>query len=113
MVEVDGDEGQVAIAKNTLHWAFGGCLEGCVDVFGGGFFAQIGNEVNDRDVGGWHADGHAVHFAFELGHDKADCLGGAGLGGDHAEGGSAGAAKIAVLEIEDALVVRVGVNRGD
>ena len=69
-------------------------------------------EVDDRDVGGGDADGEAVELAGHLGDDELEGLGGAGAGGNHREGGGAGAAEVLVRRVEDDLIVGVAVDGG-
>ena len=76
-----------------------------------GFSAMIG-QIDDRDVGCGDADGEAVELAGGLRDDQLEGLGGAGRGGNHGEGGGAGAAQVLVREVEDDLVVGVAVDGG-
>jgi hypothetical protein len=47
-----------------------------------------------------------------LGDDQLEGLGGAGRGGNHGEGGGAGAAQVLVRRVQDDLVVGVAVDGG-
>ena len=58
-----------------------------------------------------HAEGAAVELAFQRRDDLADRLRGAGRGGDDIDRGGAGAAQVLVRQVQDALVVRVRVDR--
>src|SRR5207253_10232979 len=58
------------------------------------------------------AHGHAVELAVQLGEDEADGARGARAARDDGGGGGARAAEILVGQVEDALVVGVGVDGG-
>ena len=75
-------------------------------------FLEGADQVHHGDVGGRHADGEAVQLAFQFRENQGDGLGGAGGGRDHGNGGGPGAAQILVRQVEDVLIVGVGVNRG-
>src|SRR6202041_2211319 len=54
----------------------------------------------------------AIEFAFEGGDDQVQGFGSARGAGDHVDRSGAGAAKILVRQVEELLIVGVGVNRG-
>lgn len=81
--EVGGDDGFVGVAEDALEFALGGLLHGRADLFVGGGLLKLAGEVDEGDVGGGNADGHAGELAVEGGEHLADGLGGAGGGGDH------------------------------
>jgi len=69
-------------------------------------------QVHDADVGRGHAHGVAVEFAFQLGDDEVQCFRGARRAGNHVNRSGASAAQILVREVEELLVVRVGMDSG-
>ena len=71
---------------------------------------EQGGQVGDRAVGHGHAEGEAGQLALQLGDDLADGLGGPGLGGNDVHRGRAGAIRVLVDLVGDALVVGVGVD---
>ncbi len=77
----------------------------------GGGLLQLGDEIDDRDVDGRHADRDAVELALELGQDETDGRRRAGRRRDHAHRGGARAAEVLVRKVVDGLVVRVRVHR--
>ena len=111
-LEVAGDEFAGFVAEDALHWAFRSGLDGSVDAVDGDRLLGGEGEVDDGDVRGRDADGEAVQLAGQLGDDQLEGLGGAGRAGDQVDGGSAGAAKVLVREVEDDLVVGVAVDGG-
>ena len=70
------------VAEDALHLAVGGGLDGGLDVGVLGALLEDHREVDHRDVGGGHTEGHAGQLAVEGRDDLADGLGGAGGGGD-------------------------------
>ena len=81
--EVGGDDGVAGVAEDALELAFGGLLHGGADFLVGGGLLKLAGEVDEGDVGGGNAHGHAGELAVEGGEHLADGLGGAGGGGDH------------------------------
>ncbi len=73
---------------------------------------QLPDKVDDRDGRRGHAHGKAIELALQLGDDQGHRLGRAGGGGDDVQGGGPGAAGILVRQVQDALVVGVGVDGG-
>ena len=92
--EVGGDDHLVRVADDALQLALGCLLHGGADrvVIRGGL--EVGGEVDDGDVQGRDAHGHAGELAREVRDDLADGLGGAGGGGDDVAGGSSAAAPV-------------------
>ncbi len=112
-LEVGGDEGLVAVSEDALHVAGGGGLDGGADLVVGGGLAEFAGEVDDGNVNGGDAEGHAGELALELGDDLGDGLGGSGGGGDDVAGG--GAATTPVLlggGVDGGLGRGHGVNSG-
>ena len=110
-LEVGGDEGLVAVSKDTLHLTLGLGLDGGADLLVGGGLGEAGGEVDDGDVDGGDTEGHAGELALELGDDLGDGLGGTGRGGDDvAGGGTATAPVLAGGGVDDGLGGGHGVN---
>lgn len=110
--EVLGDQRLVRDVQHALHGARGGLAEGGVDLLGEGLLLDLDDEVDDRDVGGGHAQGDAVELALEPREDEGDGLGRARGGGHDVEGRGARAAQVAVRRVQQALVARVRVRGG-
>lgn len=100
------------VIENTLHRAFGGALHRGVDGVLGDRLAGIAGEVDDRTGRGGDAEGDARQLAVDGGDDLTDSLGGAGGGRDDVQSGSTTAVDVFVGDVENDLVVGVGVNRG-
>ena len=113
--EVLGDDIFVGVAEDALHGAFGSFLHFLADLIVGARLAELDGQINDGDVGGGHAEGHAGELAVEFGDDPADSLGGSGGGRNNVRGsGSAGPPVLASLgrSIDGELVDGHGVNGG-
>jgi len=108
--DVDRDDRVDGVLEDVAQIGHRRVLHRLVDLLDGRFFVQLDNQVADRTVGHRHAIGHALHFAVEFGNDRADRLGRAGRGRDDRQRGAAGPPRIAVREVEQALVVGVGVH---
>ncbi len=104
--------GSGAVVEDAFQWAVGRCLQCRIDFFDAGGFLGFNNQVDQRDVRGRYANGQTVELAFQLRQDQGDSLGGAGCGRNHRQGGGTGTAHVAVRQVENALVVSVGVDRG-
>ena len=68
-------------------------------------------EVDDADRRGRHAQAEAVELALEVGDHQRERLRRAGRRRDDVLAGAPGAARVLVGDVEDALVVRVAVDR--
>ena len=79
---------------------------------GGGVAAHLAHEVHHRAGDHGRADGDAVELAVQLGDHEPDRLGGAGGGGDQVDRRRARAPEVAVRRVLEALIRRVGVDRG-
>src|SRR5437762_6649246 len=77
-VEIRGDERLLAVLKDALQGTVGGLFHGGVDLLRARLRFELGGEVDERDVRGRDADGHAVELAFEVGQHERHCLRGAG-----------------------------------
>ncbi len=104
---------KVTRAKLTIEGALGGGLEGGLDLLVGSRLREAAGKVDNGDVGGGDAEGHAGELAVELGNDLADSLGGASAGGDDVLGRSAAAAPVLAGGAVDGLLGGgVGVDGG-
>eukprot|EP00953_Heterococcus_sp_UTEX-ZZ885_P012626 7232-Heterococcus_DN1.PRE.4 len=50
-------------------------LNSSADLLVGGALLQCAGQVHNRDVGGWHAEGHASQLALQLWDDAGHSLG--------------------------------------
>ena len=75
------------------------------------FGLELRREIDDGDRRRRHAERIAVEAAGQIGNDQGEGLGRAGRRRDDVHRGRPGAPEILVGQIEDALVVRIGVNR--
>ena len=113
MDKVGADELLVGEGEEVLEVGLGGLLEGGVDLLDGGVALGRESEVNDGDVGGGNAEGHAGELALGGGEDLADGLGGASGGGDDVHSRSAPATPVLEGDAVDGLLGRgVGVDGG-
>src|SRR6266478_8052544 len=111
-LEVGGDEFLFGVGEDALHGAVGSGFQGGVyGILGGGLVDEDG-EVDNADVGRGHAHGVAVELALQFGDNKVERFGGAGGAGDHVDRGSARAAEVFVRQVEQLLIVRIGVDGG-
>lgn len=111
VVVVGRDGHLLGVIEDTLERTFRSSLHRGVDLLLGRRFLDFDDEVHKRDIGRRDANGEAVQLTLEDGEYLAQGLGRAGGGRNHREGGRARPAQIRVWQIEDALVIRVGVNR--
>ena len=102
----------LGILQDTLHRAFGGLLHSLVDLFPGHRLLDLSHEINHGAVPGGNTDGHAVKLALEFGKNYGGGHGGPGGGGDHGHGRGSGTAQVFVRQIQDSLVVGIGVHGG-
>mmetsp|Transcript_20025 Transcript_20025/g.35066 ORF Transcript_20025/g.35066 Transcript_20025/m.35066 type:complete len:228 (-) Transcript_20025:402-1085(-) len=78
-LEVGGDHLILGVAHDALPLGGRGLgLDESLDVTVRGLLGQLNGQVDDRDVGRGHAEGHASELAVERGDDLADSFGGAG-----------------------------------
>src|SRR6266540_1627489 len=110
--DVGGDDRVLRVADDAGKVALGGLAEGVVDLFLGGLPAEHDGQVGERAVLDRDAQGDAVELALELGDGQRAGLRRAGGGGDDVARGRAGAPQVLVREVEDHLVVGVGVDGG-
>lgn len=104
-------ESVLGVLENALERALGSLLHGSVHLLHRHVALEDGDEVGQGARRGRHAEGSTVEQALELGNHLTDSLGSTGGGGDDVDGGGAHAASVLVRQIQNALVVRVGVNR--
>ncbi len=109
---VDRDQRRVLHVQDALHRARGGGAHRAVDVVDGDRLLDQGHQVDARDVRRRHAHRDAVELALEGGQHLADGRGGAGRRRDDRHRGGAGAAHVLVRQVEQVLVVGVGVHGG-
>jgi len=111
-LEIRGDELLFAKGQDAGQRSFGRRLDRGAQFLGGGGLFQLGHEIHQRDGGGGHPHGKAGEFALEFRDDQRHGLGRAGGSGDHVTGRSPGPAQILMGQIQNALVVGVGMHRG-
>mmetsp|Transcript_13739 Transcript_13739/g.32077 ORF Transcript_13739/g.32077 Transcript_13739/m.32077 type:complete len:391 (-) Transcript_13739:17-1189(-) len=112
-LHVGRHERLVSVAEEALLRASGVLLDESADVLVGGGLGEAGGEVDNRHVGGRHAEGHAGELALELRDDLGHRLGGAGRRRDDV--GRRGAAATPVLlrgAVNDLLGGGHGVDGG-
>src|SRR5438477_6568137 len=111
-LEVGGDEFLFGVTEDALHGAAGGGFQGGVDGFFCRWLVDENGEIHDAHVGSGYAHGIAVEFALQFGNDEMEGFGGASGTGNHVDGGGTRAAEVLVREVEEFLVVGVGVDGG-
>src|SRR5690606_6428891 len=87
-------------------------LEDAVHLFNGGVTRSHEGQVDHGNVDGRHAHGEAIELACQLGQHQAHGSGSTRAGGDHALGGRTGATQVAMVDVGQHLVVRVGMDGG-
>ncbi len=102
----------LGVAENALHRTVGGGFERGVDSVSRGRFIHENSQVDNADVGRGHAHGVAVKLALQFRDDEVQRLGGAGGAGNHIDRSGAGATKVLVREVEEFLIVGVGMDGG-
>ena len=109
---VDRDDRVFRIEQNVFHRAVRCFPEGGVD--GGDVTVLFGfdGQIHQRDVRCGDADGEAVDLALELWQHQMQRLCRAGAGRDHRHACRAPAPQVFVGQVEQLLVVGVGVDRG-
>ncbi len=75
-------------------------------------FSNSSGQVDHRHGRGGHAQGIAVQLASQVGDHQLERLGSTRRGGDDAHGSGARPAQVAVRQVQDLLVVGVGVDGG-
>ena len=93
--EVGGNDGVFGVADDALPaLGLGGFLHRLLDLVHGGGGLEVDGQVNDGDVSGGHAEGHAGQLAVQFGDHHADGLGRASGGRDDVERRAAAAAPV-------------------
>merc|ERR1711972_113825 len=101
--------------EHTGHGAFGGLLDGGDNLLVFSGLGQAHSQIDNGDIGGGDAEGHAGQLTVELGDNLAHGLGGASGGGDNvARRATTGAPVLATARgtIDAQLVGGHGVNGG-
>ena len=80
--EVCADDFLVGVAEDAFQRAFRSGFDGGADFLVGGRLVEFDGEVNNRDIGGWHAECHSGEFFVEGRDNLAHGFGGAGRGWD-------------------------------
>src|SRR6266849_5586302 len=101
-------EPEIAFQRTRL----GGFFQGSIDFLFGRLFFNPDDEVDNRDIGRGHAYRETVEFAGQIGDDELKRFGCAGRGWDHVDRCRTGSPQIFVREVEDHLIVRIGVDSG-
>src|SRR5438874_53556 len=109
--EIDRDQLLRRILQDSLQRTLGGTLEGSFEFFGSRRFLEEGHQINQRDVRRRYAHRITVELALELRQYESDSLCGARRGGNDGKGCGTSAPQIRVRQVEDFLIVRVGMNR--
>ncbi|MNP53713.1 hypothetical protein D3C76_1482100 [compost metagenome] len=89
-----------------------GVLEQAVDLFDAGIALEVDGQVDQRHVDHRYPYRHAGEFSSQLRQHQADSFGRACLARNHRLGGRAGAERVAVVDVSQALVIGVGVDGG-
>ena len=111
--EVGGDDLVLGVAEDALELVLRRLLDGRLDVVVLGRLGQAHGQIDDRHVGGGHAERHAGKLAVQLGDDLADSLGSASRRRDDVGGGRAASAPVLARRTVDGLLRgRVRVHGG-
>ena len=92
--------------------SFGGRLKGTIHFIHSGRFAELHNQVYNRDIGCRDPDGHPVEFTGKLGDNQGDSLGRACRCGDHGEGCGPCSSEVLVGKVKESLIAGLGMSRG-
>ena len=105
------DDGLLGVDEHLGQRPGGGRrLEGRVDLFDGDLASQDAREVGDRAVLDRYTQRRAVEAALHVGQHQARRLGGAGARRHDVDGGGPRSAHVLVDQVEEVLVVGVGVH---
>ena len=110
---VAGNQWRLTILDNALHRPGGCFLNGGVDIRAGRLFFQSADQIHDRPVRHRNPHGQSIQFALQLRQDFADSLGGSSGCGDDVFTGRPAATKILVRHVCQALIIGVGMHRGN
>eukprot|EP00967_Tisochrysis_lutea_P062613 scaffold80440_cov33-Tisochrysis_lutea.AAC.1 len=112
--EVGGHNLVLSVANNALGIRLRCLLDLSLDLVVGGRGLKLAGEINDGDVDGGHAEGHASELALHNRVALGDGLGGASGGGDDVGRGSAARTPVSTLHrrVNDDLRRGGGVDGG-
>ena len=111
--EVHRDQRLLGIGHDAPQRSLRRRLQGGVDLLDRDLAAQVGHEVDHRDGGRGHAEGHAAEAPLQLGDHQAHGAGGARGGGHDVECRGAGIAQVLGRHVQQALRVGVRVHGGE
>ena len=109
--EVDRDEFVVRHGEDPFQRSVCRGRKRAVHFLCGRRLVQDGGEIDERHVGRGHADGDAVQLSFELGEHFTNRDRRAGRRRNHRQRGRTRAPQVLVRQVEQLLIVGVGVNR--
>mmetsp|Transcript_30212 Transcript_30212/g.78315 ORF Transcript_30212/g.78315 Transcript_30212/m.78315 type:complete len:272 (+) Transcript_30212:870-1685(+) len=92
--EVAGDNLLVSVAEDALHWTLRSLLDLRADLLIRRALLEGDRQIDNRNIGRWHAERHACQNAVQAGQHLADRLGGAGARRDDVEACSAATAPV-------------------
>ena len=110
--DIGGNQRVLGISEGVLELAFSSFLQGGVNLFNGYVAGSGKRQVGSRAGDNWNTHGVAIQLAFQLRQYQGDSLSCAGGGRHHIYSSGAGAARILVRCVLDALVAGVGVDGG-
>ena len=103
--------GILGVLEDARQRAFGGCLHSGVDLLDGDLALKLDRQVDHGAVGRGNARCEAVELALaSSGRTKRHGASGARGGRDHGHGCGAGAAQVLMRQVEDLLIVGVGMD---
>ena len=111
--DIAGDQRCLTVFDDGLHAAGCGFANGGIYFIARRFFAQSDGQIHNRAVRHRNTHGQSIQFAFQLRQYLADRDGCTGGCRDDIFTGRPAAAKILMRDIRQALVIGVGVHRGD
>ena len=110
--DVGGHDRILGVREDPGERALGRLADGRVDLLRARLRAELAGEVDDRAGDHRRADRHPVELAVQLRQHQADRLGRAGRGRDQVDRGRPRSARVLVRAVLEALILRVGVDRG-
>src|SRR3990172_1251925 len=110
--DVARDEWIFRVAKHADQASFRRVPHGAIDLLRGGLPTEVNSEIDDGTVRDRNPQRVTIKLPHELRDYKTNRARGASRRRNDRHRGGAGAPQVLVRQIEDALIVGVGMNRG-
>ena len=110
---ITGNQRFFTVFEHALHRSFGCFPHRSIDILGGRIFSQPAHKIHNRTVRNGNPHGQTIQFALQPGQNLAHRPGRTRGCGDNVFTGSSAAPEIFVGHIGQALIVGIGMHRGD